>query len=560
MKIGDIIRLVRAIRRIRKVVSIFAKHGFYQIITNVGLSKFFIFRKYLKTTYPVDDYQNVPPEIRLRYALEELGPTFIKLGQVFSQEIRTLPLKYIVELRKLQDNAHIDFNKIDEIREIFRTETGNNLEDVFESFDEIPVASASIAQVHKAVLKDGTVVAVKIKKRNVDKIIRNDIDVLYFIVRIVKEAVKELLYIENAEDLFKEFSKSIISELDFMAEAGYTEKIRRSNLDKDTVEIPKIYWQYSSKGFLVEDFIEGVKVSDLDELLKRGYDNKIILKIFLNHFFKQIFIIGYFNADPHPGNVFVIGQEKIGIIDFGSIGILTRDLRKKILKYFIEFFDANYEEAASLFIEICMGDLTDKEEQFFKFELMEFIESFYNKPFRDIYSTEILLETLKIGQKNKLVIPSELSLLFKALLPIESIAKMLDPEFSFVDSGLKFFDFDALVDKKEKIKDIKESLVDKLKGYKDLIGGFPKRAEKILKKMSEDNFSIDFIHKGLEGFIEEMQRSSKRLTNGLLIASVIISSGILILIGSEFSHFYILIMGIAGWVLGLIYIFILLFK
>ena len=219
MKIGDIIRLVRAIRRIRKVVSIFAKHGFYQIITNVGLSKFFIFRKYLKTTYPVDDYQNVPPEIRLRYALEELGPTFIKLGQVFSQEIRTLPLKYIVELRKLQDNAHTDFNKIDEIREIFKTETGHNLEDVFESFDETPVASASIAQVHKAVLKDGTVVAVKIKKRNVDKIIRNDIDVLYFIVRIVKEAVKELLYIENAEDLFKEFSKSIISELDFMAEA-----------------------------------------------------------------------------------------------------------------------------------------------------------------------------------------------------------------------------------------------------------------------------------------------------------------------------------------------------
>ena len=556
MKIGNFIRFIRALKRIRKVASIFAKHGFYQIITNVGLSRFFIFKKYLKATYPVDNYQNVPPEIRLRYALEELGPTFIKLGQVFSQEIRALPLKYIVELRKLQDNTQIDFNKIDEIKEIFRSETGQNLEDVFASFDEMPIASASIAQVHKAVLKDGTTVAVKIKKRNVDKIIRNDIDVLYFIVSIVKDAVKELLYIDNAEDLFREFSKSIISELDFMTEAGYTEKIRKSNLDKDTVEIPKIYWQYSSKGFLVEDFIEGVKVSDLTELSKRGFDNKIILKIFLNHFFKQIFIIGYFNADPHPGNVFVINQEKIGIIDFGSVGILTKDLRKKILKYFIEFFNGNYEEAASHFIEICMGDLTDKEEQFFKFELMEFIESFYNKPFRDIYSSEILLETLKIGQKNKLVIPPELSLLFKALLPIESIAKMLDSEFSFVGSGFKFFDFDVLIDKKEKAKDIKESLIDKLKNYKDLIGEFPKRTEKILKKMSEDNFSIDFIHKGLEGFMEEMEKSSKRLTNGLLIASVIISSGILIFIGSEFSHFYILIMGITGWVLGLVYIFI----
>ena len=560
MKIGDFVKLIRAIRRIRQVISIFAKHGFYQIITNMGLSKFFIFKKYLKAAYPVDDYQNVPPEIRLRYALEELGPTFIKLGQVFSQEIRTLPLKYIVELRKLQDATRADFNNIKEIDEIFKNETGKNMEDVFESFNEIPVASASIAQVHKAVLKNGTTVAVKIKKRNVDKSIKNDIDVLYFIVGIIKEAVKEFLYIDNVEDLFNEFSKSIMSELDFMAEAGYTEKIRKSNLDKDTVEIPKIYWQYSAKSILVEDFIDGVKVSDIDELSKKGYDNKVILKIFLNHFFKQIFVIGYFNADPHPGNVFVVDQEKIGIIDFGSVGILTKDLRKKILKYFIEFFNANYEEAASLFIEICMGDLTDKEEQIFKFELMEFIESFYNKPFKDIYSSEILLETLRIGQKNKLIVPSELSLLFKALLPIESIAKTLDPDFSFVDSGLKFFDFDVLINKKERVKEIKESFVDKLKNYKDLFSGFPKRADKILKKMSEDNFSIDFIHKGLDGFIEEMERSSKRMTNGLLIASLIISSGILVFIGSVYSYFYILIMGIAGWVMGLIYILILLLK
>ena len=560
MKIGDIVKLIRAIKRIRQVVYIFAKHGFYQIITNIGMSKFFIFKKYLKAAYPVDDYINVPPEIRLRYAIEELGPTFIKLGQVFSQEIRTLPLKYIEELRKLQDATRADFNSIKEIGEIFKNETGKNIEDVFESFEEIPVASASIAQVHKAVLKDGTAVAVKIKKRNVDKSIKNDIDVLYFIVGIIKETVKELLYIDNVEDLFKEFSKSIILELDFMAEAGYTEKIRKSNLDKDTVEIPKIYWQYSAKSILVEDFIDGVKVSDIDELSKKGYDNKVILKIFLNHFFKQIFVIGYFNADPHPGNVFVVDQEKIGIIDFGSVGILTKDLRKKILKYFIEFFNANYEEAASLFIEICMGDLTDKEEQIFKFELMEFIESFYNKPFKDIYSSEILLETLRIGQKNKLIIPSELSLLFKALLPIESIAKTLDPDFSFVDSGLKFFDFDVLIDKKERVKEIKESFEDKLKNYKDLLSGFPKRADKILKKMSEDNFSIDFIHKGLDGFIEEMEKSSKRMTNGLLIASLIISSGILVFIGIVYLHFYILIMGIAGWVMGLIYILILLLK
>lgn len=561
MKIGDFIKFVRAIQRIRQVSAILAKHGFYQIITNLGLSKFFIFKKYLKAAYPVDNYQNVPPEVRLRYALEELGPTFIKLGQIFSEEIADLPLKYIIELRKLQDSTRIDYNKISDIKEIFKAETGLNIENVFASFEETPVASASIAQVHKAVLKDGTVVAVKIKKKDVHKIIKKDIGVLYFISNIAGDAAKELLYIDNAEEFLGEFVKNITSELDFLREAGNTEKVRKINQDKDTVEIAKVYWEYSSSNVLVEDFIEGVKISDVNELSKRGFDKNNILKIFLNHFLNQIFMVGYFNADPHPGNILVINENKIGIIDFGSVGIITKDLRKKVLRYFIDFFHDDYEDAASLFIDICMGNLTEREEQAFKFELIEFIESVDNKPFKDIYSSEILLETLKIGHNHKLAIPSELSLLFKAMLPIESVAKMLNPNFSFADSGLEFFDSISADKKvKAKAKDIEAILIGNLKNYKDLFEVLPKRADKILKKMSEDKFSIDFIHRGLEGLIGEMERSSKRLTGGLLLASVIISSGVLIFIGSEFSHLYISIMGIVGWIMGLLYILILLFK
>ncbi len=559
MKIVDFFRFIRAVKRVRKVSLIFAKHGFYQVITNIGLSKFFIFRKYLKSTYPVDDFQNVPPEIRLRYALEELGPTFIKLGQIFSQEITMLPLKYITELKKLQDSVQLNYLTFDEIKSIVKKELGKDLDDIFSSFDENPVASASLAQVHKAVLKDGTVVAVKIKKRDVDTIIKNDLDVLYFIVNIIKNPLRELLYINNVEELYKEFRKNILTELDFLTEAGYTEKIRRSNADKDFVVIPRIYWDYSTSSLLVEDFIHGIKVNDVDELLKRGYNTKSILKIFLNHFLKQIFIIGYFNADPHPGNVFVINFNMIGIIDFGSIGMLTMDLRKKSLEYLINFIRGNYEETATQFIQICMGDLTEKEEEEFKFELMEFIESFFNKPFKDIYSTEILFETLKIGQRHNLIVPAELSLLFKALLSIESIAKILDPDFSFINSGTEFFDFDALINKKTAVKDVKESIMDKLENYIDFLGGFPKKADKILKKMSEDNFSIDFIHKGLEGLINEIEKSSKRLTMGILIVALIISSALLMFLGSKSMH-WMVSMGTIGWILGFLYIVILMFR
>ncbi len=561
MKIINFIRFIRAVKRIRNVTLIFAKHGFYQIITNIGLSKFFIFKKYLKSAYPVDDFQNVPPEMRLRYALEELGPTFIKLGQILSQEVSALPLKYIIELKKLQDNVQLNQIEFDEIKNIVEKELGKNLGDIFDSFDEKPVASASIAQVHRAVLKDGTIVAVKIKKKNVDKIVENDLDVLFFMVGIIKNPIKEFLYISNAEEIYKAFSKSLKTELNFLKEAGFTEKIRKSNLDKDSVVIPKIYWDYSTDSLLVEDFIDAIKVKNTVELSRRGYNTKNILKIFLSHFFKQIFIIGRFNADPHPGNLFVISENKIGVIDFGSIGILTADLRRSSLEYYIHFLKGDYEEASVKFIEICLGNISEKEEQEFKFELMEFIEGFFNKPFKDIYSSEILLETLKIGAMHNLAIPAELSLLFKALLSIESVAKTLDPDFSFV-SGTDFYglnNIDNWLDNKEKAKNIKEQIVNEFKSYKNLIEGFPKKADKILKKMSEDNFSIDFIHKGLEGLVKEIERSSKRLTIGLLVVALIVSSALLMFLGGNSMRWMVSI-GMIGWIVGFFYVLILIFK
>lgn len=554
MNLFNFFKFVRAIKRIREITSVFVKHGFYQIITNLGLSKFFLFRKYLKSTYPVEDFQNVPPEIKLRFALEELGPTFIKVGQILSQEVTSLPAKYIFELRKLQDSVQMNYIKFDKIKEIIKTEFGKDISEIFLNFEESPIASASIAQVHRASLKDGTPVAVKIKKPDCERLIRNDLNVLFFMVDIIKNPVKEYLYIENIEELYLEFSKNLKAELNFLNEAGYTEKIRMSSPDKDTVVIPRIHWDYTTNNIITEDFIEGIKVGEHEEILRRGYDPLRLLKIFLNHFFKQIFVLGYFNADPHQGNVFIVSGEKIGIIDFGSIGILTKDIKKMAMEYFINFLNGRYELAATLFIEICKGDLSEKGEQAFRFEYIEFVETFFSKPFKEIYSSEILLHTLKIGQKHGLMIPSELSQLFKALLSIESIAKMLDPEFSFSGSGLEFFNFEMLINKGDKFKDAKEVVMGSLKKYSGLIEDFPRKADKILKKMAEDTFSIDFIHKGLEGFIGEMEKSSQRLRSGLLVAALIISSSILIFVGGMLGRNWLEITGYIGWILGILYI------
>jgi ubiquinone biosynthesis protein len=559
MKIIEFFKFFKAVKRIREVSFIFIKHGFYQFVISIGLSRYFIFKKYLKKAYYISGAEEAPPEVRLRVALEELGPTFIKLGQMASQEISILPAQYINELKKLQDNVRLTYAKDFQIKEIIKSGLGKNIEDIFLEFDELPVASASIAQVHKAVLRDGTKVAVKIKKPNAAKVIREDLDVLYFIAKIVREPATELFHINNIDELYDEFSKNIKAELNFLQEAGYTDKIRKANINTETVVIPKIFWEYSTDSILVEEFIEGIKISDKNELLKKGYNLKKILDIFLEYFFNQIFLIGFFNADPHPGNIFVLNESEIGVIDHGLVGNLTKNTRQKALKYLIDFLKEDYDGAANDFIEICLAELSEKEEQDFKHDLMEFIDSVSVKPFRDIYSSELLLETLKIAKKHNITVPSELNLLFKALLSIESIAKILDPSFTF--NKLNFYDFaESKISGKEKVKFIKESFFSKLQSYGDFIADFPKKAEKILRKMSEDNFSIEFIHKGLDGLIDGIEKASKRLMIGLLLSALIISSAILMFLGSRPSMGWMETMGTAGWILGMLYLFLLLIK
>ncbi len=560
MKTLEFFKFIRAIKRIRKVSVIFVKHGFLQLITNIGLSKFFIFRKYLKVAYPVEDFENVPGEVRVRYAVEELGPAFIKLGQMLSQEVSIVPISYSNELRKLQDSVELNRMEFPYIREFIKKELGKDIEEIFLSFDEFPVASASLAQVHKAVLKDGTNVAVKIKKQGVEKIVESDLNVLYFILKVIKNPVKELLYIDNLDEIYNEFNKTIKGELDFLQEAGFTEKSRRYNINNNLVVIPRIYWNYSTRSLLVEEFIDGIKIMDKDELAKQGYNTKKILRVLLNHFYKQFFIFGFFNADPHPGNIFVMDESRIGVIDFGSVGILAKDLRHQCFEYLFNFINGNYEEVATIFINICSGDLTEREERDFRYELMEFIEGFSAKPFKDIYSAELFLDTLKIARHHNLKIPVELSLLFKALLSIEFIAKILDPDFTFITAGEGYFDFNELTGVKEKTKNIKEDIVSGLKSYKNFFTEFPNKAEKIMKKMSDDSFSIDFNHKGLDGLINEMEKSSKRLASSLILITVIISSTVMMFFGNASSNGLMLTMGSTGWIIAIIYLLVIIFK
>ena len=292
MKILEVFKFFKAVKRIREISFIFIKHGFYQFIISIGLSRYFIFKKYLKRAYSTAYTGEAPPEVRLRFVLEELGPTFIKLGQMASQEISMLPHQYINELKNLQDNVRLNYAENFQIKELIQKDLNKNIDDIFLEFNEVPIASASIAQVHKAVLKDGTKVAVKIKKPYVAKIIKEDLNVLYFILKIIRKPAEELFYIDNIDELYNEFSKNIKTELNFLQEAGYTDRIRNSNINKETVTIPKIFREYSTESILVEEFITGIKISDKNELVNKGYDLKKILDIFLEYFFNQIFLIG----------------------------------------------------------------------------------------------------------------------------------------------------------------------------------------------------------------------------------------------------------------------------
>ena len=415
---------VKNVKRLRTIIRIFAKHGYHDVVNRIGLGRYLDpVSKHLSR----DDAKK-EPQVRLREALEELGPTFVKLGQLLSTRPDLVPVYVAEELTKLQDD--VPTIPVSEIIASIEKELKKPVAEIFAEFDETPLAAASISQVHKAVLHTGEKVVIKVQRPGIEDVIETDVSLLQFIAVLLDRYVPEAKIVDP-KTIVDEFFRSLSNELDFHIEANNMQKISRNIESYSDIIIPKVYKEYSSNRVLTLERLEGIRLSDTQALNKAGVDKKKIVELGTRVFFKSVMIDGIFHGDLHGGNLFALPGNKLGIIDFGIVGRISRRSRDQLANMVLSLLDEDFENLCYLYAELGnAGPSIDFEG--FQREVRNSLSPYIGLALNEVNSGRILMNATSIATQYGIRIPGDWMLVFKAIFTIEGMGRSLHPEFDIM--------------------------------------------------------------------------------------------------------------------------------
>ncbi len=516
----------RNITRIRHIVNVLLKHGFIQFIEQINLQRFIPLRKRLKIFgRPHEVERHTIPE-RLRMAFGELGPSFIKLAQVLSSRPDLITARYADEFRKLQDRVPPFPGYI--ARQMIESDSGASISDIFDEFEDVPVAAASIAQVHNATLKNGVKVIVKVQRPDIRETIETDITILGAFARLMLKYIPESRFFDPV-GIVDEFARSVRRELDFIAEAKNAQRFKRNFEGSEDVCIPAVFPDVLSHRVLVMERLEGIRIDDIDAMDERGMDRKEITRKGVDAYFRMIFEHGFFHADPHPGNIFVLQDGRIGIMDFGIVGWLTQEMVDDIAAAFLAIMKKDFDRLIEIYIDL--GLITDKvnTEAFrkeFKADLVYLLEPLYDMTISEINFPEYLEALTHLIIKHGLTVPSDLMLMNKTILIVDSIGRLLDPDFNLVAAAEPYAA--ELVRRRMSPRRVLDKSVANIEEIGDLIIDTPRQINRLLKKSLRDEMSFKIDPVGMDRLIRDIDRSSNRIAFSLVVAAIIVGSSMLI--------------------------------
>ncbi len=514
------------INRVRQIVNVFLKHGFGQFIQQVNLTRFIPLRKRLKIFSRWHEYERYTIAERLRMAFSELGPSFIKLAQILSSRPDLITPAYAEEFKKLQDKVP-PFPPA-QARQIVEAEFNISIEDTFKEFENLPLAAASIAQVHSALLKTGEKVIVKVQRPDIGDIIETDIAILGAISRLMLKYLPESRLFDP-EGIVDEFARSVKKELDFIAEAKHAQRFKRNFAGNENICIPDIYSELLSGKVIVMERLEGVRIDDIKGIDALGFDKAQIARTGVDAYFKMIFEDGFFHADPHPGNLFVLSDGRIGLMDFGIVGLLTPDMKESIASAFLAVLHKDFDRLVDQYIELGLvsdGIDLDVFKREFRTDLMYLLEPLYDMTIAELNFPEYLEALTQLVLKHGLKVPSELILMNKTIMILDNIGRQLDPRFNAATAAEPYaadlvknrYSPQRVLDKaRNNVSEISDALLDT-----------PKQMNRLLRKTlrNEVSFRIDPV--GMEKLIVDIDRSSNRIAFSLIVASIIVGSSLLI--------------------------------
>jgi ubiquinone biosynthesis protein len=479
-------------------------------------------------------------------AFEELGPTYIKLGQILSTRPDLVPVDILEELTRLQDE--VPPFPFEAVKGVIESEFGVPVEEVFDQLDEQSLASASIGQVHKALTRDGEPVAVKFQRPDIQKIIEVDLEIMLHLATLAERHIQEF-EIHRPVKIVEEFARTLEKEIDYRNEATNMERIARRFLNLPHVYIPAVFREFTTSRVLTTELIEGIKISKIEAIVEAGLDQKIIADRVVGLVFKQAFEYGFFHADPHPGNIFVLADNVICLVDYGMMGLVDRATREA----FVDLIDSVVHQQEVKTTQVLLN-LTEWDEEpdirALEREVADFMGRHFYKPLKDMEIGKLLQDLLHLTMRFRLRLPPDIFLMIKALSSVEGVGRALDPDFDLIAHARPFIQQVKL--ERFGPKRISADVYDMMSRLLQFLQQFPKDLMDLTGMIRQQRLSLQLEHKGLESMLATQDQTSNRMSFAIIIAALIIGSALIVISEIPPLVYGISLIGIIGYLVAAI--------
>jgi ubiquinone biosynthesis protein len=542
----ETVGVMRDLPRLHEITSVFIRHGLGDVVRRIGVANILERAGQILSWGARVESVRLEPAQRVRIALEELGPTFVKLGQVMATRVDLFPPSWIAEFEKL--HSEVPPVPFESLRPELERSLGRSPFEVFRDLDPRPFGSASIAQVHRAKLPDGTPVVLKIRRPGIRAKVEADLRILFHIAELIESEIPEARRYQPTE-IAGQFARSLERELDLAVEARNMERIAKNFEGDPFIVIPKVYPEWSSESMNVQEHVEGIPGTDLAAVRAAGFDPKLLAARGADAILKMILIDGFFHADPHPGNVFYLPGNRLVMIDAGMVGRLSPTRRNQVIDLLAGF--ARMEEEAMLDVLLDWAGDAYVDEAKLAADVNELVFDYEGVALKDIRIGALIRQFAAIIRNHSIVMPSDLTLMFKALITMEGLGRQYDPDFHVIDHLTPMLR-QAIAERYRPTGLLRRGRTTVAQFF-DLVSSVPRDLARLLRDARRGKTRIDLDLKRLDSFGKQLDRTIDRATMGIMTASLVIGSSIVMTVQegpSVLGMPVLTIIGAAGYVVA----------
>jgi ubiquinone biosynthesis protein len=541
--IWETISVVRDLPRLHEIASVMIRYGWGDLVRALGISGVLERAGRVLHWHSTSEIRQLDAPVRIRRALEELGPTFVKLGQLLATRVDMFPPHWIAEFEKLHSQVPaVPYDMLyPDLVAAIKGEPG----EVFAEFNPQPLAAASIAQVHRATLKDGMPVVVKIRRPGIEGVIRADLRILEHVAKLLESEVPDSRRYDPVH-IVSQFRRSLMRELDLVREARNIDQFARHFAGDPLVKIPRVYWEFTNERVNVQEEIVGLAGVAPDKLRASGLDPKLLATRGADAVLRMVLEHGFFHADPHPGNMLFLPDNRIGIIDFGMVGMLTH-LRRNQIVDMLHALTLRDEQAMLQVLLDWSGESVSDEDRL-AYDVTELMQNYDDLQLKDVKIGALLNDITALMRDNNLVLPADLTLLFKTLITLEGLGQQLDPEFHMIDHVTPFVE--RIIQQRYTPKSLLARGRKSVRETLDVLADVPRDVRHLLRDMRRGRVKIDLDLKRLDHFGHQLDSASNRLTMGILTASLVVGSSIIMTVEGGPQLFGLPLFGLLGFLIA----------